>query len=323
MASTPFLVSVVSTGFGEHKEWLNFLVSVLNLIATIFIPFLLWWYGKQQGKLQQQRSAQQRLEGHVEQLSNAGGAAMEVIINFKDDCESLGASYVDVFKTRKPVSGPAAAAAITRQQLQEVDLARRRLQGMWDNIMDDYRADLLGGAITDPRHGRMLRRGLGYMELVEPLEAANFARLQAASSRVATLGPYVLPDTAGVTDSDVSTAQQVGTGIMSRSGARPSRFRWLENQRTLQLTGKELWASQTVQEGCGTRQVGVKHYRVDPSAVQALQQGGSAEQHTWQQALAEHWVSLQQACTPLAVPRSAGACPAASGQEVQVLVTQS
>jgi hypothetical protein len=68
-------------------------------------------------------------------------------------------------------------------------------------------------------------------------------------------------------------------------------FRWLENQRTLQLTGKPLWKTELVQ--------GAKQYHLDPSAVQLLEQGGSGEQQAWREALVRHWGALQQACTPV------------------------
>jgi hypothetical protein len=155
-------------------------------------------------------------------------------------CRSLGLSYTDVFKHRNSISRIVLTGEITRQQLQEVDSARRRLQGIWDNIMDDYKSDLLGGPITGPRHGSMLRRGLAYMELVEPLEAANFARLQSVNSRVKSQGPYVLPATTSRSQStgcDAAKALQtpratdsesnslMDAAIICRSGARQSRFR--------------------------------------------------------------------------------------------------
>lgn len=144
-------------------------------------------------------------------------------------CRSLGLSYTDVFKCRGSISKMVPDGEITKQQLQEVDSARRRLQGIWDNIMDDYKSDLLGGPITGPRHGSMLRRGLAYMELVEPLEAANFARLQSVNSRVKSQGPYVLPATTNTTGCDAAKALQsnslMDAAIICRSGARQSRFR--------------------------------------------------------------------------------------------------
>ena len=144
-------------------------------------------------------------------------------------CRSLGLSYTDVFKHRNLISRIAQTGEITRQQLQEVDSARRRLQGIWDNIMDDYKSDLLGGPITGPRHGSMLRRGLAYMELVEPLEAANFARLQSVNSRVKSQGPYVLPATTETTNMSATKALQssslMDAAIICRPGGRQSRFR--------------------------------------------------------------------------------------------------
>ena len=79
-------IEVMSSGFEENQEWLNFLVSVLNLVATISIPFLLWWYSKQQEKQQEKQEAQQRLKDHVGQLTAAGGVAQGVIVYFRDDC---------------------------------------------------------------------------------------------------------------------------------------------------------------------------------------------------------------------------------------------
>jgi plastocyanin domain-containing protein len=84
----------MSSGFENSKEWLNFLVSVLNLIATISIPFLLWWYSKQQEKQQERQAAQQRLKDHVGQLTAAGGAAQGVIVYFRDDCRCVVAASV-------------------------------------------------------------------------------------------------------------------------------------------------------------------------------------------------------------------------------------
>ena len=190
----PFEVDVLPSGFSDLKDRWNVALGIctmaiafLTMIFTFSIPVVLWMYDKrqeqrqqqlleEQNRQQQQLAAQQRLQGHVSQLSGAGGTAMGVISSFKDDCESLGLSYAEVFRRRELIPGQAAAA--TRQQLHEVDQARRRLQGIWDNIMDDYRAGLLGGSIRDRQHGRMLRRGLAYMKLVEPLEAANFTRMQ-------------------------------------------------------------------------------------------------------------------------------------------------
>jgi hypothetical protein len=237
MASVPpFGVDVVPSGFEQNKEWLDFLVSVLNLIATISIPFLLWWYSKQQGKQQEQQAAQQRLQAHVALLSDAGGNAMIVIGTLKQDCDAINRVYTDVFRDMQEVQG--AGVTITRQQLQQVNTARKRLQGNWDNIMDDYRADLLGGSITDPRHGRMLLRGLAYMKLVEPLEAANFARMQASDRTVApqesseSTETHVLPATVtNVTaGQDISTSQSLtDAAIKCRIGARASRYRWGPN----------------------------------------------------------------------------------------------
>jgi hypothetical protein len=231
-ASAPFRVSVVNTGhgFAAHKDILTFLVSVLSLISTISINFLLWRYGRQQDRQQRHRETQQRQQGHVTQLSDAGGAAMEVIRSFEEDCKSLDRDYYDVYKHRQEVPGSAGSAvAITREQLQQVDAAKSRLQGIWDNIMDDYKADLLGGTITDRQHRRMLNRGVSYMELVEPLSAATFARMQSLSARVGAEEPYVLPDTIGIsgTDSQQGSSQSNATFdvIMPRDGARPDRFR--------------------------------------------------------------------------------------------------
>lgn len=93
--SVPIIrVEVMSSGFENSKEWLNFLVSVLNLIATISIPFLLWWYSKQQEKQQERQAAQQRLKDHVGQLTAAGGAAQGVIVYFRDDCRCVVAASV-------------------------------------------------------------------------------------------------------------------------------------------------------------------------------------------------------------------------------------
>jgi hypothetical protein len=233
---------------------------------------------------------------------------MGVISSFKDDCESLGLSYAEVFRRRELIPGQAAAA--TRQQLHEVDQARRRLQGIWDNIMDDYRADLLGGSIRDRQHGRMLRRGLAYMKLVEPLEAANFTRMQELYS-VAPEGPYVQPGHAPQSNS------LEGVAIMSRPGARPSRFRWLENQQTLKLVNKPLWPSGAEQD--------VPEYRIHAEAAQELERD-SAEQQAWAKDLKKHWAALQQACMPpTAAAAAAARAPAAAvaGQQLQVVVATS
>jgi len=212
----PFQVDVVPSGFTDSKDAANFAIAVLTMVFTFSIPCVLWWYDKrqqqrqaqlldqrqqqeqerQQQKRQQQErlEAQQRLQGHVALLSDAGGTAMDVIGMFKQDCEAMGRPYTDVFRGMQQVQGN--GVTITRQQLQQVNTARSRLQGIWDNIMDDYRdaGNLLGGPITDRRHGKMLRRGLTYMELLEPLEAANYARLQLLNPRVAAQGPYLLPE---------------------------------------------------------------------------------------------------------------------------------
>ena len=76
---------------------------------------------------------------------------------------------------------------------------------------------------------------------------------------------------------------------------------------------------------------GTKEYHLDPSAVQALDQGGSAEQQAWREALVRHWATLQQACTPVTAPVPVppvravatawdGPSPTA-GEDVRVLVT--
>jgi hypothetical protein len=133
--AAPCRVEVVpSDFFDEQKDRINLVVSVLTLFFTAAIPFFLWLNGRtqeqrqrqqaaQQEKHQRQQAAQQRLQ---EQLMTIGDAAMGVISGFKDDCEELLVSYTDVFKRRRLVAGP--EAAITRQQLQEVEHARRQLQ---------------------------------------------------------------------------------------------------------------------------------------------------------------------------------------------------
>lgn len=297
----PIRVTLVSSGFEGHKELLSFLVSLVNLIATICIPLLMLRYSRKQDERQQQQAAQQRLQGHVTQLSGDGGAAMQVISKFKDDCDFLNLQYANEYKKMQQRSR--SSTNITAEQLQQVDLARRQLQGIWDNIMDDYRADLLGAPITDPRHGRILLRGLVYLELVEPLDAANFTLPQKASDRVAADGQYVLPGSAirNVTVKTQQNSVAAATTIKSRYRARPTRYRWLEDQRTLQLTGKPLWDSNTVQ-GNGAMPAKVKWYSVDPGKVEALQQGWTAEQQAWGQALAQHWANLLQACAFLTTP---------------------
>jgi hypothetical protein len=94
------------------------------------------------------------------------------------------------------------------------------------------------------------------MMLVEPLEAANFARLQSVNARVASEGPYVLPGHAATKPPQ----SLIDATVICRPGVRPSRFRWLENQRTLQLTGNELWEVP----------YGINEYHVNKDAVQVL-----------------------------------------------------
>ena len=323
----PFQVDVLPSGFSDLKDRWNVALGIctmsiafLTMIFTFSIPVVLWRYDKRQQQRQdqllkeqhlqqQQLAAQQRLQGHVSQLSGAGGTAMGVISSFKDDCESLGLSYAEVFRRRELIPGQAAAA--TRQQLHEVDQARRRLQGIWDNIMDDYRAGLLGGSIRDRQHGRMLRRGLAYMKLVEPLEAANFTRMQELYA-VAPEGPYVQPGHAPQSNS------LEGVAIMSRPGARPSRFRWLENEQTIKLIKIPLWPSGAEQQ--------ITEYYISTAAAKELE-GGSAEQQVWAKDLKKHWAALQQACTTSRAPTAAaapaaGVAPAAAvaGQQLQVVV---
>jgi hypothetical protein len=286
--SQPLKVDVLPSGFADPKDKWNFVVAVLTLFVTFSIPCVLWWYDWRQGKrqaqlLDQQRQqqerleAQQRLQGHVALLSDAGGTAMDVISTFKQDCEALGLCYTDVFRNNQEVQGN--GVTVTRQQLQQVNRARSRLQGIWDNIMDDYRnpGNLLGGVITDRRHGKMLRRGLTYMQLVEPLEAANYARLQLFNQQVAAQGSYLLPEAGAPVVQQPNSL--VAAPIKFRSGARPPRFKWLENQKTLQQVDKELWATEAV--AVNHNGVAMQCFQLNGLAAAALeaqeqQQGHSA-----------------------------------------------
>jgi len=319
----PFQVDVLPSGFSDSKDKWNFVIAVLTTVFTFSVPCMLWWYDKrqeqrqaqlldEQQRQQQQLAAQQRLQGHVALLSDTGGTAMSVIGTFKLDCEAIGLVYTDVFRDMREVQG--AGVTITRQQLQQVNTARSRLQGMWDNIMDDYRdgGNLLGGPITDRRHGKMLRRGLTYMELVEPLEAANYARLQLFNKGVAEQGPYLLPEVGSPVTQQPDSL--VGAPIRFRSGARPARFKWLENQKTLQQVGRELWAKDAVPHS--HKGVSMQCFHLNGLAAVDL---GASEQQQWRRSLIRHWECLQQACRPIlpAAPPQPSP-PAAPAQTQQV-----
>lgn len=216
----------------------------------------------------------------------------------------MGLVYTDVYRDMREVQG--AGITITRQQLQQVSTARQRLQGIWDNIMDDYRDDenLLGGAITDSRHNKMLLRGLTYMELVEPLEAANYTRMQQLNTRVAGQGPYLLPEVGSPVIQQPDSL--VNAPIKFRSSARPSRFKWLENQKTLQQVGRELWAKDAVTYSHNG--MSMQCFVLNGLAAAALD---AKEQQQWRQALIRRWECLQQACRPIPPSAPSQANPSA------------
>ena len=277
--SGPLKVDVVPSGFEDPRDLAALIISILNLLVTLTIPVVVWWYGRQQQMAQDARQAKQCLQAHVERLSSTD--AMEVIGTFKDGCAALNLNYGAVSQRR--------AATPNAYDIRSVDAARKQLQGIWDNIMEDYRNEELGGKITDRQHGRMLRRGLVYMELVEPLEAANWAKLESSNARLARNGPYTMVsngvNTAGATQAAVDTAT-TELGLWRHGaelpifcdGARPSRFKWLENQKTIQLVGMPLWLKdplevQVVINGNNTQ---VKVHVLDAAAIQRLRGGPQA-----------------------------------------------
>lgn len=82
-------------------------------------------------------------------------------------CEAHNLHYGAVFRRREPVEG-----VITALDLLNVDRARKKLQGLWDCITNDFNRGMLPGQIY--HHESLFWRGINYMRLVEPLECANW-----------------------------------------------------------------------------------------------------------------------------------------------------
>lgn len=175
------------------KDIAGLVLAIVGVIVTASIPVMLFCFQQTQEQAsrneqrrqqeqeeqarawqeQQERDRQRALNLQAHERELAETDAMHVISQFQRKC-GAGTRYAKAFRLRHNAAALANMglfSLLTEEGLSKVNLARTKLQGIWDAIVADWR----DGQLPEERaSGRLLKRGISYLQLVEPLECANW-----------------------------------------------------------------------------------------------------------------------------------------------------